>query len=66
MLCEPHVIADILPVDLPVNLMVGVAWHTVVNKPRENAMVYHITTGNLNPFTWGEMGRSLRNVVEYI
>ena len=37
-------------------MMVAVAWYTAVHKPKQNAKIYHITTGGLNPFTWGEMG----------
>jgi len=60
-LCDSRVIADIIPVDLPVNMTIAAAWHTVVNKPKENALVYHTTTGNLNPFTWGEMESNVTN-----
>lgn len=55
LLCDSRVVADILPVDFPVNLMITAAWHTVVNKPAEFAKIYQLTTGSLNPFTWGEM-----------
>lgn len=48
-------VADIIPVDIPVNAMIAVAWYTAVAKPR-NVLIYHSTTGNVNPFTWGEMG----------
>ena len=53
---DSQVVADFIPVDLPVNMMVAVAWYTAVHKPKQNAKIYHITTGGLNPFTWGEMG----------
>lgn len=49
-------IADFIPVDFPVNMLVAVAWYTVVGKPQKNAMIYHITSGTLNPVRWGEMG----------
>ena len=48
-------VADIIPVDIPVNMMITVAWHTAVFKP-STVPIFHSTTGNLNPFTWGEIG----------
>ena len=48
-------IADLIPVDLPVNMMITAAWYTAVSGPQQNAKIYHSTTGGLNPFTWGEM-----------
>ena len=49
--------ADIVPVDLPVNLMITTAWYTVVTKPKD-VLIYHSTTGDINPFTWGELGKN--------
>jgi alcohol-forming fatty acyl-CoA reductase len=62
MIADTRVIADLVPVDLPVNMMIAVAWarasatkmgtsHSLANA----AAIYHMTTGGLNPFTWGEM-----------
>ena len=53
---ESTAVADIVPVDIPINVMIAVAWYTAVARPRQ-LMVYHTTTGSLNPFTWGEMGK---------
>ncbi|OWF43207.1 fatty acyl-CoA reductase 1-like isoform X2 [Mizuhopecten yessoensis] len=47
-------VADIVPVDMPVNMMIAAAWYTAVNKP-SSTLIYHCTTGSTNPFTWGEM-----------
>lgn len=55
LMCDVRVVADILPVDFPVNLMIAAAWHTVVNRPTEKANIYQLTTGVVNPFTWGDM-----------
>ncbi|KAK3753857.1 hypothetical protein RRG08_006244 [Elysia crispata] len=49
-----NAVADIVPVDIPVNIMITVAWYTAVAKPR-SIMIYHATTGGCNPFTWGDM-----------
>lgn len=48
-------IADIIPVDFPANLIIATAWYTAVHKPTRNAQIYQITSGVLNPFTWGDM-----------
>jgi fatty acyl-CoA reductase len=48
-------VADVVPVDIPVNMMIATAWHTVLTKPKD-VPIYHCTTGGINPFTWGEMG----------
>jgi len=63
MLADHHVVADLVPVDLPVNMMLAVAWAraNVARLPdvscasANSAAIYHVTTGGLNPFTWGEM-----------
>ena len=54
---DTSAVADIVPVDFPVNMMISVAWYTVLTKPKET-LIYHCTTGNVNPCTWGEMGMS--------
>ncbi|XP_074660774.1 fatty acyl-CoA reductase 1-like isoform X2 [Tubulanus polymorphus] len=54
MVVECEAIADIVPVDLPVNMIVSAAWYTAVMKP-ETRKVYNCTIGTVNPFTWGEM-----------
>jgi len=63
MLADHRVIADLVPVDLPVNMMIAVAWAraNAAESPdiscasANSTAIYHITTGGLNPFTWGEM-----------
>ena len=49
-------VADMIPVDLPVNMIVAAAWYTAVHKPKD-VVIYHSTTGALNPHTWGEMSK---------
>jgi fatty acyl-CoA reductase len=62
MIADTRVIADLVPVDLPVNMLIAVAWaranasRTATSVSQANsAAIYHMTTGGLNPFTWGEM-----------
>lgn len=44
--------ADIIPVDIPVNLMIASAWYCgAVNK--KNIKVFNCTSGQINRLTWG-------------
>jgi fatty acyl-CoA reductase len=58
MKAESNSVADIVPVDIPINVMISVAWYTAVARPHQ-VLVYHTTTGTLNPLTWKEMGMLL-------
>mgnify|MGYP001795295667 CR=1 FL=1 len=51
---EPGAVADIIPVDLVVNMLITAAWFTVLSKP-EKVLIYHSTSGATNPVTWGEV-----------
>lgn len=62
MIADTSVIADLVPVDLPVNMMIAIAWARAIatktaasNSLANGVAIYHMTTGGLNPFTWGEM-----------
>jgi len=58
MIGDHRVVADVVPVDLPINMMIAVAWYRGCVAPLATlptTPVYHVTTGGLNPFTWGEM-----------
>lgn len=51
-------IADIIPVDITVNLILAAAWSTatkssLVNNKQPPVMVYNCTSGQINKFTWG-------------
>uniref|UniRef100_A0A2K5YI13 Fatty acyl-CoA reductase n=1 Tax=Mandrillus leucophaeus TaxID=9568 RepID=A0A2K5YI13_MANLE len=50
-----NALADLVPVDVVVNMSLAAAWYSGVNRPR-NIMVYNCTTGSTNPFHWGEVG----------
>ncbi|XP_077995112.1 fatty acyl-CoA reductase 1-like [Glandiceps talaboti] len=54
MKANPNAIADVVPVDIPVNVMIAAAWNIGVLKST-TIPVYNITTGGLNPNTWGDM-----------
>lgn len=53
---ESKAVADIVPVDIPVNIMIIVARYTAITRPK-NILIYHATTGRLNPFTWGDISK---------
>lgn len=55
---ESKASADIVPVDIPVNLMITVAWYTAIAKPK-SILIYHSTTGGAKPFTWGDISKLL-------
>lgn len=60
MLGSPDSTADIIPVDIPVNLMIVSAWITSVKYEQENSRdirIYNCTTGQLNRLTWGMLER---------
>lgn len=61
---EGHAVLDIVPVDIVVNLLISAAWNRVTNSTKRSATdetnkfhIYNCTTGGLNPFRWGEMGK---------
>ncbi|XP_077994546.1 fatty acyl-CoA reductase 1-like isoform X2 [Glandiceps talaboti] len=54
MRADPNAVADVVPVDIPVNVMIAAAWNIGVLKPKV-VPVYNVTTGGHNPFRWGDM-----------
>lgn len=49
--------ADIIPVDLAVNMIIAAAWSTAIERPT-SPQVFNCTTGQLNRVTWGQVERS--------
>ncbi|KAK6482740.1 fatty acyl-CoA reductase 1 [Huso huso] len=47
-------VADLIPVDIVINLTLAAGWYTAVQRPK-SALVYNCTTGGINPFHWGEI-----------
>ncbi|XP_035466046.2 fatty acyl-CoA reductase 1 isoform X1 [Scophthalmus maximus] len=47
-------VADLIPVDVVINLTLAAGWHTAVHRPK-TSLVYNCTTGGINPFRWGEI-----------
>ncbi|CAF0826788.1 unnamed protein product [Adineta steineri] len=54
MIGSDQAIADIVPVDICVNMMISIAWHTAVKYPK-TIPVYHCCTGHLGTLTWGKV-----------
>ncbi|XP_034234856.1 putative fatty acyl-CoA reductase CG5065 [Thrips palmi] len=53
MLCHESKVADLVPVDMVINLMIAAAWRTASNRP-DGIAVYNCATGMQNPITWKE------------
>jgi alcohol-forming fatty acyl-CoA reductase len=45
-LCYRDLVADLVPVDVCINLMISVAWHTAVSRPKK-IVVYNCTSGKI-------------------
>ncbi|KAF4523936.1 hypothetical protein B566_EDAN011190 [Ephemera danica] len=54
LLCYRDFVADLVPVDVCINLMVSVAWHTATARPND-IIVYNCTSGCLNPIRWHDV-----------
>lgn len=61
----PMAVADVIPVDTVVNLTLAVGWYTAVQRPK-SMLIYHCTSGNLNPCYWGKMGFQILATFEKI
>ena len=48
-------IADMVPVDICINLLVCVAWQTAKQAKGAPIKVYNCTSGGINPITWGQV-----------
>lgn len=53
MLCEANYVADMVPVDIVINLMIAAAWRTATAKP-DSLLIYNCCTGQQKPITWGQ------------
>jgi len=53
-LCKVDKVADFIPVDIPINLAICVAWK-IANQPSNMIPVYNCTSSAVNPITWGQL-----------
>ncbi|CAG9857442.1 unnamed protein product [Phyllotreta striolata] len=51
MLCDPNKIADLVPVDMVINLMIVSAWR-IAHSPSKEILVYNCCTGMRKPIKW--------------
>lgn len=56
MLFDSRACADIIPVDMVINLMITVAWHTATHRS-STIRIYNCTSGSLNSIKWGDIER---------
>jgi fatty acyl-CoA reductase len=56
LLCHREKVADLIPLDYPVNLIIAAAWHTGSTRPN-SITVYNCCTGPHNPLLWGDLER---------
>ncbi|XP_018318430.1 putative fatty acyl-CoA reductase CG5065 [Agrilus planipennis] len=54
MLCDPNKKADLIPVDLVINLMIVAAYSIATQKPTREIPVYNCCTGQRKPITWSK------------
>jgi fatty acyl-CoA reductase len=55
---NPNLIADLIPVDIVINLMVAAAWNTSVQYKQGDVKkipVYNCNSGSQVPVTWGHL-----------
>ncbi|KAG8197558.1 hypothetical protein JTE90_007293 [Oedothorax gibbosus] len=54
MITHGEVCADVIPVDVVINLMLAVAWYTAIQRPN-SILVYNCTSGLQNKLTWDDI-----------
>lgn len=63
-LCHTEMVADFVPVDFTINLIIAAAWYTAVQKPN-SLLVFNCTSGSRNRLTWGDFQNYVTNQVLY-
>ncbi|XP_047097438.1 putative fatty acyl-CoA reductase CG5065 isoform X1 [Schistocerca piceifrons] len=53
-LCHRDMVADLVPVDVAINLLIAVAWYTATQRPN-SILVYNCTSGSTNPIRWRDV-----------
>ncbi|XP_006895133.1 PREDICTED: fatty acyl-CoA reductase 2 [Elephantulus edwardii] len=61
----PKAVADLVPVDTVVNLTLAVGWYTALHRPK-SPLIYHCTSGTINPCNWGKMGLQILETLQKI
>lgn len=64
-ICEKDFVADMVPVDIVINLMIVTAWRSGTNKSSE-IKVYNCVTSAQNKLTWSEfVGISIMYMIQH-
>ncbi|XP_075227257.1 fatty acyl-CoA reductase wat-like [Lycorma delicatula] len=53
--CDPHAIADIIPVDMVANIVIASAWNLDCRRKKDSIeypLIYNIVSNTQNPITW--------------
>ncbi|XP_034994380.2 fatty acyl-CoA reductase 2 isoform X2 [Zootoca vivipara] len=61
--CNKDSVADMIPVDIAINLILAAGWYTAVQRPK-SLLVYNCITSTINPFSWGEMQNAVMDILE--
>ncbi|XP_058046540.1 fatty acyl-CoA reductase 2-like [Ahaetulla prasina] len=59
--CNPAAVANIIPVDLAVNLTITAGWYTAVHRPK-SLLIYNYTSSGINPLYWRCIEASARRI----
>jgi len=62
--CMRDSVADMVPVDVCINLLCAIAWETANAGPGKPIKVYNCTSGALNPITWGQVEAMVPSSIE--
>lgn len=52
-MCNENSVADLVPVDIVINLLITAAWNTSISNSN-SLTIYNCCTGEQNPITWGK------------
>lgn len=53
--CRGELVADLIPVDIPINLLIVAAWYTATQRKSGELLVYNCVSGMERPVRWGEI-----------
>jgi len=66
MLVSREKVADLMPVDVAINLMIVAAWHKATQEQKLAVPIYNVTSGFQNPLTWGNVEEwGLQSILKY-
>ena len=66
MLVSRDKIADLIPVDMAINVMIVAAWHRAEGFAHVQVPIYNVTSGSQNPITWGNIEEwGMESILKY-